>query len=123
MTASIPANADGNRQRQSPESTVGGPSRDFFKKLLNKLLRVKLTDGRVLVGQFMCTDKDANIILGSCAEYVPNDVTDDVVTPDDEDDLDACMKTSVEPRILGLAMVKGQHIVSMHYDDVATSAT
>ena len=70
--------------------------------------------GRVLVGTFLCTDRDANVILGSCAEYVPTTGGSN----EDEADLDACMKTNVDPRILGLAMVKGQHIIAMHFDDM-----
>jgi hypothetical protein len=29
-----------------------------------------MTDGRVLVGVFLCTDRDGNVILGSCNEYL-----------------------------------------------------
>lgn len=42
---------------------------EWLKSLLNKNLRVKITDGRVLIGIFLCTDKDSNIVLGSCKEY------------------------------------------------------
>ncbi len=28
-----------------------------------------MIDGRTLVGLFLCTDRDANIILGMCTEY------------------------------------------------------
>jgi hypothetical protein len=41
-----------------------------IRKWLNKSMRVKITDGRVLVGVFLCTDKHSNIILGSCLEYI-----------------------------------------------------
>ena len=33
-------------------------------------MKIKLTDGRVLIGIFLCTDKDANVILGTCDEYL-----------------------------------------------------
>ena len=29
-----------------------------------------MSDGRTLVGIFICTDKDCNIILGSCFEFL-----------------------------------------------------
>lgn len=32
-------------------------------------MKVHLTDGRILVGTFVCTDKDSHIILSSCYEY------------------------------------------------------
>lgn len=59
-----------------------------------------MTDGRVLIGIFLCTDRDANVILGSCSEYLK------------EEDITA----EEEPRILGLVMVPGRHIVSIHRD-------
>lgn len=61
-----------------------------------------MTDGRVLIGIFLCTDRDANVILGSCSEYLREE---DILTEED-------------PRILGLVMVPGRHIVSIHRDIV-----
>lgn len=46
------------------------PNREFLSKLLNKTMRVKITDGRTLIGTFLCTDKNANIVLGSALEFV-----------------------------------------------------
>lgn len=36
---------------------------------LNQQMKVNLLDGRILVGTFVCTDKDAHIILSTCYEY------------------------------------------------------
>ena len=36
-------------------------------------MKIEMTDGRTLIGQFLCTDRDANVILGSCYEYIPPD--------------------------------------------------
>ena len=64
--------ADVPKQPASSAAAAGAAdSRAFIRSLLSKLVRVRLTDGRVLVGQFLCTDREANVILGSCAEYVP----------------------------------------------------
>jgi small nuclear ribonucleoprotein (snRNP)-like protein len=49
-----------------PEEMIG---RDFLRSILNRNLKVELTDGRVLIGIFLCTDRDANMVLGSCKEY------------------------------------------------------
>lgn len=68
--------------------------KELLRCLLNKTLRIKLTDGRTLVGQFLCVDRDANIIIGSATEYS----TDLLVG---------------EPRVLGLAMVPGRHALSI----------
>lgn len=59
-----------------------------------------MTDGRILIGSFLCTDRDANVILASCSEYLSSDSS----------------TTSEEPRLLGLVMVPGKHIVSVQID-------
>ena len=56
------------------------------------------------MGIFLCTDKDANVIMGSCTESMGSE--------EEEEDSAA----AVEPRVLGLAMVPGKHIVSIHVD-------
>ncbi|XP_071840572.1 N-alpha-acetyltransferase 38, NatC auxiliary subunit-like isoform X1 [Apostichopus japonicus] len=76
-------------------------SRKTLEGWLNRFMRIKMTDGRILVGAFVCTDRDRNIILGSCDEYVNAQDLDD----------------KEEPRVLGLAMVPGQHILSIEIDD------
>jgi uncharacterized protein YfdQ (DUF2303 family) len=45
------------------------PNRDFIKKLLNRNMKVKITDGRIIIGNFVCTDKHSNLILGCCQEF------------------------------------------------------
>lgn len=35
---------------------------------INKSMKIEMTDGRILIGTFVCTDKDANVILSSCSE-------------------------------------------------------
>jgi N-alpha-acetyltransferase 38, NatC auxiliary subunit len=44
--------------------------KEFLAKWLNKTMRIRITDDRILVGSFLCTDKDQNIILGSSQEYI-----------------------------------------------------
>ena len=36
-------------------------------------MKIEMTDGRTLCGSFMCTDRDNNIILGSCTEHLQPD--------------------------------------------------
>lgn len=31
--------------------------------------RIEMTDGRVLIGVFLCTDRDANVILGNIISH------------------------------------------------------
>lgn len=78
-----------------------------LRSWLNKSLRIDMSDGRVLVGIFLCTDRDANVILGSCTEYLPEDVNE-------EPNASAPIE---EPRMLGLVMVPGKHIVTVSVDE------
>ncbi|KPI92568.1 PREDICTED: N-alpha-acetyltransferase 38, NatC auxiliary subunit [Papilio xuthus] len=71
-----------------------------LRKWLNMNFRIEMTDGRVLIGVFLCTDRDANVILGACSEYLKSN--------DGETE---------EPRVLGLVMVPGRHIVSIKIDE------
>ncbi|XP_011310916.1 N-alpha-acetyltransferase 38-A, NatC auxiliary subunit [Fopius arisanus] len=83
----------GNGETSPGEETSG---KRKLRSWLNRFLRIKMTDGRVLTGAFLCTDRDANVILGSCEEFLSEDHT--------------------EARALGLVMVPGRHIVSIHLD-------
>ncbi|XP_066484932.1 N-alpha-acetyltransferase 38, NatC auxiliary subunit [Tiliqua scincoides] len=75
-------------------------ARRKLENLLNKSMRIRMTDGRTLVGCFLCTDRDCNVILGSAQEYLkPTDSF-----------------SAGEPRVLGLAMVPGHHIVSIEVE-------
>lgn len=69
--------------------------KELLQSLLNKWMKINLTDGRTLTGNFLCVDRDANIIIGSATEYSSDSM-------------------SGEPRILGLAMVPGRHVVSIN---------
>jgi hypothetical protein len=37
------------------------------------MLRIKMTDGRVLIGEFNCTDRDANVIMSMTSECSAED--------------------------------------------------
>jgi len=40
-----------------------------LRSWLNKNIKVEISDGRFLVGTFLCTDRDGNVIIGLCNEY------------------------------------------------------
>eukprot|EP00126_Sphaerothecum_destruens_P010791 Sdes_comp20810_c0_seq10m17196 len=64
-----------------------------------KTLNITISDGRMFEGEFMCTDRDMNIVLSRCCEHrlVQREGYDDIV----------------EDRYLGLVMVPGTHVVSV----------
>ncbi|XP_048476039.1 N-alpha-acetyltransferase 38, NatC auxiliary subunit isoform X2 [Rhincodon typus] len=82
------------------DSNVASNSRQMLESLLNKSMRIQMTDGRTLIGLFLCTDRDCNVILGSAQEYLKP--TDSLAHG--------------EPRVLGLAMIPGHHIVSIEVE-------
>ncbi|XP_053574279.1 N-alpha-acetyltransferase 38, NatC auxiliary subunit [Bombina bombina] len=75
-------------------------ARQKLESLLNRNMRIEMTDGRSLIGCFLCTDRDCNVILGSAQEFL---------RPSDSFPIR-------EPRVLGLAMVPGHHIVSIQVE-------
>nr|XP_020822220.1 N-alpha-acetyltransferase 38, NatC auxiliary subunit [Phascolarctos cinereus] len=87
----------GDSDGEHEDSAVAARARRRLEGLLNKNMRIRMTDGRTLVGCFLCTDRDCNVILGSAQEFLkPTDSF-----------------SAGEPRVLGLAMVPGHHIVSV----------
>lgn len=57
--------SDGER-----EDSPAARARQQLEALLNKTMRIRMTDGRTLVGCFLCTDRDCNVILGSAQEFL-----------------------------------------------------
>lgn len=66
-----------DQERQAIEKAVRNkqisPSRARLQLWLYRAMRIVITDGRILIGVFLCTDSKANIILGVCTEYTRND--------------------------------------------------
>ncbi|XP_046905046.1 N-alpha-acetyltransferase 38, NatC auxiliary subunit isoform X2 [Hypomesus transpacificus] len=82
-------------------------TRQKLDSLLNKNMKIRMTDGRTLVGLFLCTDRDCNVILGSAQEFLKS--TDSF--------------SQGEPRVLGLAMIPGHHVVSIEVESDSLTDT
>lgn len=51
-----------------------------LRGFLNRRLRIVLSDGRVVDGNFLCTDRDCNIVIGDCEEFLcQKDVGEDEI--------------------------------------------
>ncbi|VDK47980.1 unnamed protein product [Anisakis simplex] len=70
---------------------------DGVYKWLGKELRLELSDGRIIEGKFVCTDNVPNIILSGCKFGFEEN-----------------WKGEEDIRNVGLAMVTGKHIKSIH---------
>lgn len=42
---------------------------DAVKNFLGTIIRVSISDGRVIEGEFQCLDREMNFILNSATEY------------------------------------------------------
>lgn len=131
------------------EDSPATRARQQLESLLNKTMRIRMTDGRTLVGCFLCTDRDCNVILGSAQEFLKpsGQCPGNTHLPpgnggNSQQGISSCRPyctplfsgarrmfascsdtltffffpdsfSAGEPRVLGLAMVPGHHIVSI----------
>jgi len=82
------------------------PGVELLRSWVNKSVKVEMSDGRVIVGIFLCTDRSGNVIVGSCNEY----------TSDPDSAGGEVRAGGGEGRVLGLAMVPGHHVTRMWVD-------
>ncbi len=45
-------------------------ARKQLQSYLNKRMRISISDGRIVDGMFLCTDRDCNIVLANCEEFL-----------------------------------------------------
>ncbi|KAI8640873.1 hypothetical protein BD408DRAFT_313262, partial [Parasitella parasitica] len=58
--------------------------------------RIRITDGRIFIGTFVCIDKEKNIILAHTEE----------------------LRGGSKKRLVGLVMIPGKHIVKIETEDL-----
>ncbi|XP_067828138.1 N-alpha-acetyltransferase 38, NatC auxiliary subunit isoform X2 [Heptranchias perlo] len=63
-------NGTGGQDLRGVDGSLYSHARHMLESLLNKSMRIRMTDGRTLIGLFLCTDRDCNVILGSAQEYL-----------------------------------------------------
>ena len=65
----LPIGHNGPLAKHTMEPKEDKPSVAQLRSLLNRTTRIKITDGRLFIGQFMCIDHSKNIILSAAYEY------------------------------------------------------
>ena len=70
---------------------------------LGKQIRICISDGRIIEGEFQCMDSDMNFIIGGAIEY--HGIAIDTVTETLQ------IPTTATSRSMGMAMVPGKHVV------------
>ncbi|KAG1689740.1 hypothetical protein DVH05_001944 [Phytophthora capsici] len=108
-------------QHVDPPLPVGAPTLELMK-LLGSLVRLRISDGRVVVGRFHCFDKHQNVILKDAREFAP---TRNGISKNSKDKAEAEARDQEEEtrfagillppgsRSLGMTLVPGKHIVYM----------
>jgi small nuclear ribonucleoprotein (snRNP)-like protein len=76
------------------DAKASQPVPEFIAGMLGKKLRLRLTDGRMVEGRCMCTDRDCNVVISETTESLSSQSMDD-------------------ERYIGLSMVAGKNIVSV----------
>ena len=86
-------NLEDDNPKQVENSNDNGRAK--LRSWLGKVFKIVITDGRQVVGQFVCTDRDGNLILENTLEY------------------GQIIGGNNEPRNLGVALIPGRHIQSV----------
>ncbi|EGO51433.1 hypothetical protein NEUTE1DRAFT_88845 [Neurospora tetrasperma FGSC 2508] len=92
---------------------------DWLNSLLNKNLRVSVTDGRMFWGQFKCVDAESNIILHSAYEYrfpTSSQAYESATSSSSA----GKVKVDLTSRHLGLVVIPGQYITKIELEEFAS---
>uniref|UniRef100_M4BRI2 Sm domain-containing protein n=1 Tax=Hyaloperonospora arabidopsidis (strain Emoy2) TaxID=559515 RepID=M4BRI2_HYAAE len=115
-------------QHADPPTSVGEPTLELMK-LLGSLVRLRISDGRVIVGRFHCFDKHQNVVLKDAREFAPTrtglsknsknskskavPAAEAEARDQKEETRFAGLLLPSNSRSLGLTLVPGKHIVYM----------
>ncbi|KAF4553100.1 LSM domain-containing protein 1 [Elsinoe fawcettii] len=92
-----------------------GDATSFLTSLLNRSLRIHVTDGRMFVGQMKCTDQERNVILASTHEYRrPSQRVVEKAAQNPSPD--GKVRLDMVKRFVGLVVVPGQYITKIEMD-------
>ncbi|CAI5727423.1 unnamed protein product [Hyaloperonospora brassicae] len=113
-------------QHSDPPTSVGAPTLELMK-LLGAFVRLRISDGRVIVGRFHCFDKHQNVVLKDAREFAPTARAGrgktgkqkaarsaEAEARDQEEEMR--FRGAVLPsnsRSLGMTLVPGKHVVYM----------
>ena len=81
-------------------TATGATELDALSALVDKPMRIMLTDGRIIEGNFECADKDFNFILGQATEFYG------------ASDVNFTEGEAKSSRAVGMVVIPGKHIVS-----------
>ena len=56
-----------------PKESEYEKAKKLLTGYLNERLRVTISDGRVIDGRLICTDRDCNLVLSNCEEFLSSE--------------------------------------------------
>ncbi|KAI1282833.1 hypothetical protein F5Y07DRAFT_394796 [Xylaria sp. FL0933] len=102
------------------ETPTKAEAEEYLKSLLNKTLRIYVTDGRMFIGTFKCTDTDRNVVISLTYEYrqpSQQKLAEAASAAGATGDGSATVKADMTSRYLGLVVIPGEHIVKMEVEE------
>ncbi|PNS14266.1 hypothetical protein CAC42_6779 [Sphaceloma murrayae] len=99
----------------SPAPLTNAQATTYLTSLLNKPLRLHVTDGRMFVGQMKCTDRERNVILACTHEYrrpSQRSIEQAASAPS----TDGKVRLNMIKRFVGLVVVPGEYITKIELD-------
>ncbi|KAI1425118.1 hypothetical protein F5Y12DRAFT_393301 [Xylaria sp. FL1777] len=92
----------------------------YLKSLINKTLRIYVTDGRMFIGTFKCTDTDCNVVISLTYEYrqpSQQKLIEAASAAAAADANSTTIKADMASIYLGLVVIPGEHIVKMEVEE------
>lgn len=56
--------------KEAADKTEYEKAKALLSSYLNERMRVTISDGRVIDGRLICTDRDCNLVLSNCEEFL-----------------------------------------------------
>jgi len=90
----------------------------YLSTLLNRVLHIHITDGRMFVGEMKCTDPERNIILSMTHEYRQPSQADVKLAAERHTraGLEGNVKVDMKKRFVGLVVVPGKYITKIEVE-------
>ncbi|KAJ5888242.1 Ribonucleoprotein LSM domain eukaryotic/archaea-type [Penicillium taxi] len=94
----------------------------YLESLIGRQLRIHITDSRMFVGLFKCTDSERNIILANSFEYrLPTQSVVEAAAKETESwntapDTKTTVKVNMSSRLIGLIVIPGQYITKIELE-------
>ncbi|KAI0390289.1 hypothetical protein F5Y17DRAFT_461923 [Xylariaceae sp. FL0594] len=125
MEESSPYSTTHPQPSSKPDSASSSPEKaeaeEYLQSLINKTFHVLVTDGRLFVGTFKCTDTDSNIVLAHTHEYrqpsAQKVAEAAAAAAASSGSGKGTFKADMTSRFLGMVVIPGEHIIKLEVQE------